>query len=114
MSIEGQDRFRAWAVSVLLPLTWDAERQIRYVQQLGVGVDELALQLNDAFHLARAKNADELLDDAAYEAITAIDAQFSKMTQLNDDQLWNKSALFDSPHWRLVRDLAAEAYMLFN
>lgn len=49
------DTFCVWLTQVLGALTWDAGRQLDYVHDLGVGIDELALQFDDAFHLAASK-----------------------------------------------------------
>ena len=83
--------------------------QITYLADLGVpgGIDELALQFDDAMPMLPQLLTEGLVPEEAGAALTAVDAA---LTALNDgpDELWSEEGLA-APAWQTVRTLAADA-----
>lgn len=90
----------------------DPEQQLSYLASIGVplGIDELALELNDVLMVANTLCESGQITDTAVAAISAVDEKFSRMS--NDKSLWTASALRESEHWAEVRALAKAALNL--
>jgi hypothetical protein len=106
--VTAPDPFRSWLIRVLEVLTWEADRQLAYIDRIGVGVDELALQFDDAFHLAESKVRDGLLSGEMFHLLELLDERFEEMTS-GPGCLWSTEGLSEAPEWKDVRSLASRA-----
>ncbi|MFF4533962.1 hypothetical protein ACFY1P_32420 [Streptomyces sp. NPDC001407] len=89
-------------------LAADAEEQVAYVSELGVGVDELALEFDDLFRHAHGLVASELIPGAVIEALRTVDVELRNMTD-SSDSLWEEDAVRAAPEWRSLRSAARNA-----
>lgn len=89
-------------------LSWPAERQLRHLKSLQVGVDELALEFDDAFRLVRGKVAEGRLPKFVVEVTQSIDNTLERMTTTGGE-IWTAEALANSPEWANVRALSSHA-----
>ncbi|TYB53460.1 hypothetical protein FXF51_49310 [Nonomuraea sp. PA05] len=113
MTGEQEPEFRRWIRTVLSRLGWDAERQLEHVRSLRVDVDELALEFDDALHLAQAKTHDGLLSQEALEALLPVDAKLSRMTE-HGPELWTEEAVTTALAWQELRTVARRALSDFD
>src|SRR2546428_13023609 len=84
--------------------------QAEYLRRTGVGVDELALELDD---VAEAVVASGWLHDEAATAVRKVESRLTEMSGEANAQLWIGPALFGAPEWGEVRKLAAAALRQF-
>src|SRR5207245_3853288 len=75
--------------------------QAEYLRRKGVGVDELALELDD---VAEAVVAGWLHDEAAM-AVRKVESRLLKMSGEANAQRWIEPVLFGAPEWGEVRKL---------
>ncbi|TMR08212.1 hypothetical protein ETD86_48785 [Nonomuraea turkmeniaca] len=113
MTGEQEPEFRRWIRNVLSQLSWDADRQLEHVRSLKVDVDELALEFDDALHLAQAKVHEGLLSQEAYQALLPVDAKLSHMTE-HGAELWTGEAVATAPAWEELRTIARQAHLDFD
>jgi hypothetical protein len=106
---EDRDGFRRWILAVLDGVGADSIRQIRYLRSVGVGVDELVLELDDAVVTAQARCREGLLDKDELELIERVGDHVDAMPP-SPGPLWTEAALGDAPQWRDLRAAAAEAH----
>jgi hypothetical protein len=104
-----QAEFRRWILAVLADVGADSIRQIRYLRSVGVGVDELVLELDDAVVTAQAKRREGLLGDDELELIERVGDQVDALPP-SPGPLWTEAALGEAPEWRDLRAAAAEAH----
>ncbi|MEV0353263.1 hypothetical protein AB0H88_46565 [Nonomuraea sp. NPDC050680] len=113
MTGEQEPDFHRWIRDVLTRLSWDADRQMEHVRSLNVDVDELALEFDDALHLAQAKVQHGLLSRRALEALLPVDAKLGHMTEYGTE-LWTEEAVATAPAWQELRAIARQAYLDFD
>jgi len=106
---DDQAQFRRWILAVLEGVAADSIRQVRYLRSVGVGVDELVLELDDAVVTAQAKNREGRLADEELEHIERVGNHLDAMPP-SPGPLWTEAALGEAPEWRELRELAAEAH----
>ena len=104
-----QAEFRRWILAVLDGVGADSIRQIRYLRSVGVGVDELVLELDDAVVTAQAKCREGLLGNEELELIERVGDQVDALPP-SPGPLWTEAALGEAPEWRDLREAAAEAH----
>lgn len=92
-------------------LASSAEEQEQYLSELRTApsADELALEFSDAFLVVQ----DEL-DANARRAGLDLDAYLETMSGTDNSTKWTVLALRRAPEWRIVRDLANRALLLFD
>ena len=110
---DANDRFRSWLIEVLDVLTWPADQQLDYIRGLGVGIDEMALQFDDAFRIAINKVDERSLDAETFDLLKRIDERFGVMTK-QGGSVWNEEGLSRSSEWQDIRALATEARSKLN
>jgi len=101
--------FRRWILAVLDGVGADSIRQIRYLRSVGVGVDELVLELDDAVVTAQAKSREGLLRNDELELIERVGDQVDAWPP-SPGPLWTEAALGEAPEWRDLREAAADAH----
>ena len=106
---DDQAEFRRWILAVLDGVAADSIRQIRSLRSVGVGVDELMLELDDALVTAQAKHREGLLDDEELAILDHVGDHVDAMPP-SPGPLWTEAALGEAPEWRELRELAAEAH----
>ncbi|GAA4238168.1 hypothetical protein GCM10022254_52990 [Actinomadura meridiana] len=99
-----EKEFQDWLLLVLERLTWDAGAQLDYIDELGVGPDELALEFDDALHTVRARAA----DGSVPVTMSDVDAHLDEMTRQGPDA-WTELSMRTSPEWSALRVLARTA-----
>jgi hypothetical protein len=101
--------FRRWILAVLDGVGADSIRQIRYLRSVGVGVDELVLELDDAVVTAQAKCREGLLGNEELELIERVGDHVDAMPP-SPGPLWTEAALGEAPEWRELREAATVAH----
>ena len=101
--------FRRWILAVLDGVGADSIRQIRYLRSVGVGVDELVLELDDAVVTAQAKCREGLLGQEELALIEGVGDHVDAMPP-SPGPLWTEAALGEAVEWRELREAAAEAH----
>jgi len=103
-------------VPVLERLASDPQRQMEYLESIGVGgsADELALEFDDVYQPAR-----HALDDSGYSAefrsaLSELDLQLSSMSGPDHPLLWTAQGLLEAPQWAQVRRMAHRALLLMG
>lgn len=107
-------RFAIQFVRAVGVLAMSAEDQLSYLSSLGVpgGVDELALEFDDTFLLAKQFVQLGWIDSETYEQAHSLDAELSAISGSDHAELWTATALTASPQWASIR-LRARA-LLFS
>ncbi len=97
--------------AALLNLSASSAQQIARLEKLGVSpsADELALEFDDAFFLAR-----DLLSGSLAKAIASLNELLEKMSNATDKNIWSVEGLQKAAEWRHVRRLAREALDVFE
>ncbi|MFC5823036.1 hypothetical protein [Nonomuraea insulae] len=113
MTGEQEPEFCRWIHNVLGQLSWDADQQLGHVRNLKVGVDELALEFDDALHLAQAKVQEGVLGQDALQTLLPVDTHLRCMTDTGTD-VWTEEAVATSPEWQELRTLAKQAHLNFD
>ncbi|MCP9212737.1 hypothetical protein [Streptomyces cucumeris] len=108
MSTFKVDRLLQQLVTALDRLTWHADEQLSYVHDLGVDVDELALEFDDIHHLAIGKAQEGLISDALITTIQPVDEHLKLMTEMGPS-MWTEAAVQDATEWQELRNLARSA-----
>ncbi|HEX6340065.1 hypothetical protein [Umezawaea sp.] len=106
---EDLTEFRRWILAVLDGVGADSIRQIRYLRSVGVGVDELVLELDDAVVTAQAKNREGLLGQEELRLIERVGEHVDALPP-SPGPLWTESALGEAAQWRELREAAAQAH----
>ncbi len=101
--------FRRWILAVLDGVGADSIRQVRYLRSVGVGVDELVLELDDVVVTAQAKCREGLLSQEELDHIERVGDHVDAMPP-SPGPLWTEAALGDAVEWRDLRELATEAH----
>ncbi|NUS82862.1 MAG: hypothetical protein HOY75_08930 [Streptomyces sp.] len=101
-------RFHQRLVATLDTLASNPDKQLDYVHRLGVSIDELALEFDDAYRLASGKAQEGLVSDTTLNAINPINEHLRIMTEMGP-ALWTEAALRSAQEWRDLRDLAQSA-----
>ncbi|WP_157840069.1 hypothetical protein [Streptomyces megasporus] len=88
-------------------LSWNAERQFAYVDDLGVDVDEIALEFDDLFRIAESMATQGLISTDFFTRLKGIDSQLSTMTR-KGAEVWEREKVKSSKEWETLRKLATE------
>ncbi|MEU1050612.1 hypothetical protein ABZ400_36530 [Streptomyces sp. NPDC005897] len=91
----------------LVHLSWEAEKQVEYINRLAVGPDELALEFDDAFRVASGMVSEGSLPAPLGNLLAPMDELLSEMTRSTQDE-WSIDALGLSVAWQRLRMLAVE------
>ncbi|MFD1832086.1 hypothetical protein ACFSJS_20895 [Streptomyces desertarenae] len=94
-------------------LSWNAERQFAYVDDLGVDVDEIALEFDDLFRIAESMATQGLISDNFFTHLKSVDSQLSTMTS-KGTEVWRREKVKDSEEWETLRKLAIETLRVAN
>jgi hypothetical protein len=108
----GRDFFKQSLERVLVNLAAPAERQIDYLQGLGLApaADELALEFDDGVvGRVDAAVSEGLLSPRTAETVKAVDQALLRMSGDANSILWNFEALESRPEWEEIRQLALVA-----
>lgn len=95
--------------STIERLSRPAGEQESYIDSLGVSIDELALEFDDAY-----KAIQHMLDRVGVSTdgadhLSSLDAQLEEMSGSERSALWTRQALRESPEWKLIRARAKSA-----
>ena len=98
-------------------LSWDAEHQQRYVAKIfGLAkadfrqnIDELALELDDAWLTRSTMLSEGAISLAEAEAVDALLAHLQSFSGEDNAELWEAVSLFSAPKWAETRELARRA-----
>ncbi|WKU46568.1 hypothetical protein Q3V23_22320 [Streptomyces sp. VNUA116] len=82
--------------------------QAEYVQRLGVGPDEIALEFDDAFRRAVGAAGMGLLPDEMVKITQPLGEQLQRMTESQED-IWSEVGMMSSTEWGVLRTLATRA-----
>jgi hypothetical protein len=82
------EKFRQWVLVVLDMAGSPSARQLHYVRTFKVGVDEIVLQLDDMFNVARAKFGNGTMDIAEFRWFEIVNRQAWEIEASSKD-LWN-------------------------
>ncbi|GAB2928733.1 hypothetical protein [Streptomyces mayteni] len=100
--------FRQWVLSILDLLGAESDPQLVYMESAAVDVDELVLQFDDAFHVARARLGDGSLSSADFEYLQVIN-DFLAAISNDSDRVWSREGLSGGAEWRELRHLSRRA-----
>lgn len=91
-------------------LSWPAERQRSYLQELGTSpsLDELALEFDDALRTVAGVFTDPSIDAETQRMLSSIDVSLTVMSNRSDEpDRWDVRSLDENPRWVEIRKLAA-------
>ncbi|GAA3506588.1 hypothetical protein GCM10019016_137030 [Streptomyces prasinosporus] len=94
--------FQQWTLTVLGLLSATSDRQVAYLQESGVGTDELLLQFDDVLHVARARLADSSLEQKDFFLLSKVGARVESVNA-RPDPIWDEVALKEAAEWRDLR-----------
>lgn len=96
---------------VLTTLAAEPEQQLEYLARLGDSrcVDELALEFDDEFRMARSVASYGAVDPELLCALADLDQALERMSGQVNASLWTPQAIADSHEWATIRALAAVA-----
>jgi len=97
--------FRQWALAVLGLLSATPERQAVYLQESGVGADEILLQFDDVLHVARARISDGSLKQEDYLLLQGVNERVDSVNAC-PDSIWADAALEEAAEWRELQIVA--------
>ncbi len=100
--------FRRWALVVLDLLSAEPDRQAAYLQEAGVGPDEILLQFDDVLHVARARVSDGSLRREEYLLLQSVN-EYADSVNAGPGSIWAESALEEATEWRELRAAARAA-----
>ena len=80
--------------------------QTTWLEKHGVVADEIALDFEHAFRMAKCLAEEGLLDRDALPGLRIIDSIFDEMTRDEVKNRWTTAALGSDPGWRRARGLA--------
>ncbi|MFE7775784.1 hypothetical protein ACFU5O_18155 [Streptomyces sp. NPDC057445] len=106
--ISSSDETLRQVIRALEPLTWSADHQLNHIRDLDVGVDELALEFDDAFRLALGRAAQGELPQQVVTLLTPTNDKLESMTT-QGLTVWTPEALTEAPEWVEVRAESARA-----
>ena len=89
-------------------LSFDASRQIQWLDGGRIHPDELALEL-DQFLPASVANFRAEFSPAVLARLSELDSALSVMSGEENAELWSESGISECASWARVRKLAAEA-----
>lgn len=95
-------------------LAADANEQMKYIQESGVHVDELALEFDDALYLVNAMRTEGTWNNAVFDAIQSLDDRLDSLSGPRNSALWTCEALRDATEWVEVRRLATNCLNLLQ
>ena len=90
-----------------------AEEQLRYVRELGVGNDEIALEFDDVAGTRRTLVIDGMLSEEQAEAIAAIDVQLRRISSAGAVR-WTDEAMRTGEDWAALRSAAQSALAVMS
>ena len=98
-----------WDAVVALSLA--PELQLLLLKELGVpeSIDELALQFDDHFILAKSAYENQQLTDIEYESLVKLDSYLNEISGPEHSTVWTRESVLDSPEWSRIRFLAQTA-----
>ncbi|NUT33568.1 MAG: hypothetical protein HOV79_10885 [Hamadaea sp.] len=105
-SAEDLASFQAWALEVLRLAAAPAELQRAEIDRLRVGVDEIALQLDDLAYVAEAHQGAGSIGFAEGQLIRSVDELINRLCAASSHMLTSNG--LDEPEWESVRRLASE------
>jgi len=108
------DKFRSELLEALQRLAESPAEQEAYLRKLDVGIDELALEYDDLFHLVDAKFRTGELGASEREALSTLSKVLDDMSGPKNADLWTTDALQHRDEWREVRRLAGKALAVIN
>ncbi|MFI7447553.1 hypothetical protein ACIBQX_08670 [Nonomuraea sp. NPDC049714] len=76
-------------------------------------MDELALEFDDTFNLAKAKVLEGMLSQEKLQALQPVDTKLVHMSE-QGAELWAEEALRADPAWQELRAIARQAYLDFD
>ncbi|MFI5678788.1 hypothetical protein [Streptomyces cellulosae] len=94
-------------------LAWDAEKQIDFISRLRVGVDELALEFDDAFRPVSGLTRDGTMPKSVTKALDSVDKILTEMTRSPEAE-WTPTAVRNSQSWKILRNTARESLNLLR
>jgi hypothetical protein len=103
------NNYKTSLAEVVSRLADSSSKQEAYLERLGVGVDELALEFDDLFRLAGGKLQAGELAAHEYDALSALDKALQDMSGPARAELWTVDALRNRSEWAEVRILAGKA-----
>jgi len=92
----------------LTTLSSSPEEQVAYLSTLGVDVDELALEFDDATLPTAAMLRSGELNSEQGHCIARLNERLEAMSGHGNKRLWTTEALRSAPEWTHVRALARE------
>ncbi len=91
-----------------------ADRQDKYIADQQVCIDELALDLDAVAPCRDGMLQRGELNAAQHQAVGRVDADLHSISGKQNAYLWTPEALYNSPEWRHVRELANECLDLLG
>ena len=88
-------------------LSLDAEKQLAYLDQHGVHIDELALELDEV--ALAAVSAPGLLTATQAELVTDLHERLDDFSGTENTELWTAKAVRSSSEWADIRERARRA-----
>ncbi|GAA0993602.1 hypothetical protein Q7689_06325 [Nocardiopsis tropica] len=82
--------------------SWDAERQVSWIERTGFHVDEIALQIGDLYNAVKYNIQGEGFPDGVEQGIVDVLTLFDSMSSPGSG-LWSVDALFLAAEWDVVR-----------
>ena len=103
-------------IKTLRLLTRSADKQVRYLVNLGIkgNVDELALEYDDVMRLAQDQLDLGQITRFQYDSMQRSDQKLDEMSSSDKAYLWTEKALYDDREWSEVRKMAIECLSLFD
>lgn len=89
-------------ISTLERLAMPGPDQLAYLDQIGVGVDELALEFDDVAPARTKLVSDGRMSVAQSEAIAAVNEQLERMTAAGASR-WTRDAVLTGADWQDTR-----------
>jgi len=95
----------------VLTLSLAPELQLRLLKELGApeSIDELVLQFDDHFMLAKSAYENQQLTSEEYESLVQLDSYLNEISGPAHSTIWTREGLLDSPEWSRIRFLAQNA-----
>jgi len=113
-------------IEVLVNLAADADRQVQYLEGLGLpgytkpvgqdlrNTDELALEFDDVLASREALRECGELTDTQIQCLQEMDSLLDTMSGSSKAHLWTVEALYGRPEWEEVRKRALMCLSLFR
>jgi len=103
------NHYRRALVEAARRLAISADQQECYLTQLGVGVDEIALEFDDLFRLAATKLDAGAIAAREYDVLCVLERALQEISGPKRADLWTVEALRGRSEWAKIRELANDA-----